>query len=90
MGRICHYGQLQREDGTHTKMKNIGVEFFSLLCDPFDGMRECARLGLLLTVCVSNFFHFSQAIFIKNTFWHPRYENCKPEHAEKDSHCHAQ
>ena len=23
-------------------------------------------------------------------FWHPKYENCKPEHAKKDSHCHAQ
>ena len=35
----------------------------------------------------------SQAIFIKNnylTFWHPKYKNCKPECAEKDSHCHAQ
>ena len=35
----------------------------------------------------------SQTIFIKInrlTFWHPKYEHCKPEHAEKDSHCHAQ
>ena len=35
----------------------------------------------------------SQTIFIKInhlTSWHPKYENCKPEHAEKDSHCHAQ
>ena len=35
----------------------------------------------------------SQMIFIKNnclTFYHPKYENRKPEHAEKDSHCHAQ
>ena len=35
----------------------------------------------------------SQTIFIKInhlTFWHPKYENYKPEHAEKDSHCHAQ
>ena len=35
----------------------------------------------------------SRTIFIKInclTFWHPKYENCKPEHAEKDSHCHAQ
>ena len=35
----------------------------------------------------------SQTIFIKInhlTFWHPKYENRKPEHAEKDSHCHAQ
>ena len=35
----------------------------------------------------------SQTIFIKNsclTFWHPKYKNCKPECAEKDSHCHAQ
>ena len=24
------------------------------------------------------------------TFWHPKYENCKPECAEKDSDCHAQ
>ena len=34
-----------------------------------------------------------QMIFIKIiflTFWHTKYENCKPEHAEKDSHCHAQ
>ena len=34
-----------------------------------------------------------QAIFIKNnclTIEDPKYENCKPEHAEKDSHCHAQ
>ena len=37
--------------------------------------------------------HTSQTIFIKInciTFWHPKYENCKPECAEKDSHCHAQ
>ena len=37
--------------------------------------------------------HASQTIFIKIdrlTFWHPKYENFKPEHAEKDSHCHAQ
>ena len=35
----------------------------------------------------------SQTISIKIncfTFWHPKYENYKPEHAEKDSHCHAQ
>ena len=35
----------------------------------------------------------SQTIFIKInhlTFWHPKYKNCKLEHAEKDSHCHAQ
>ena len=35
----------------------------------------------------------SQMIYIKInclTFWHPKYENCKPECAEKDSHCHAQ
>ena len=34
-----------------------------------------------------------RTIFIKInclTFWHPKYENRKPEHAEKDSHCHAQ
>ena len=33
--------------------------------------------------------HASQTIFIKInclTFWHPKYKNCKPEHAEKDSH----
>ena len=38
-------------------------------------------------------FHASQTIFIKNnhlTFQHPKYENWKPERAEKDSHCHAQ
>ena len=37
--------------------------------------------------------HASRTIFIRNnclTFQHPKYENCKPEHAEKDSHCHAQ
>ena len=37
--------------------------------------------------------HASQTIFIKIyhlTFWHPKYENCKREHAEKDSHCYAQ
>ena len=35
----------------------------------------------------------SQTIFVKInhlTFWHSTYENCKPECAEKDSHCHAQ
>ena len=35
----------------------------------------------------------SQTIFIKINclaFWHPKYKNCKPEHAEKDAHCHAQ
>ena len=35
----------------------------------------------------------SQTIFIKNnhlTFYHPKYENRKPERAEKDSLCHAQ
>ena len=34
-----------------------------------------------------------QTIFIKNnclTFWHPKYKKCIQEHAEKDSHCHAQ
>ena len=37
--------------------------------------------------------HASEMIFIKInclTFWHPKYEKCKPECAEKDSHCHAQ
>ena len=37
--------------------------------------------------------HAGQMILIKNNylaFWHPKYENCKPECAEKDSHCHAQ
>ena len=37
--------------------------------------------------------HASQTIFIKInhlTFLHPKYENCKPEDAKKDSHCHAQ
>ena len=37
--------------------------------------------------------HTSQMIFIRInrlTFWHPKYENCKPDCAEKDSHCHAQ
>ena len=35
----------------------------------------------------------SQTIFIKIyhlTFWHPKYKNCKPECAGKESHCHAQ
>ena len=35
----------------------------------------------------------SQTTFKKTnclTFKHPKYENCKPEHAENDSHCHAQ
>ena len=35
----------------------------------------------------------SQTIFIiinHLTYWHPKYENCKPEHAKNDSHCHAQ
>ena len=34
-----------------------------------------------------------QTIFIQNnhfTFKHPKYRIRKPEHAEKDSHCHAQ
>ena len=37
--------------------------------------------------------HASQMIFIKNnsfTFYHPKYKYCKPEHAKKDSHFHAQ
>ena len=37
--------------------------------------------------------HTSQTIFIKINclkFWHPKYKNYKPEHPEKDSHCHAQ
>ena len=37
--------------------------------------------------------HASQTIFIKNmclTLYQPKYENRKPECAEKDSHCHAQ
>ena len=37
--------------------------------------------------------HTSQTISIKInclTFKHSKYENRKPEHAEKDSHCHAQ
>ena len=35
----------------------------------------------------------SHTIFIKInclTFWHPKYEICKPECAGKDSRCHAQ
>ena len=35
----------------------------------------------------------SLMIFFKNnllTFLHPKYRFCKPERAEKDSHCHAQ
>ena len=57
--------------------------------------------GKLATLCIrgvpeityGHAIHASQTIFIKNnhlTFWHPKYENFKPEHAEKDSHCHAQ
>ena len=37
--------------------------------------------------------HAGRTIFIKNnrlTFYHPKYEICKPECAERDSHCHAQ
>ena len=37
--------------------------------------------------------HASQTISNKInhlTFEHHKYENCKPEHAEKDSNCHAQ
>ena len=37
--------------------------------------------------------HAGQMIFIQNnhlTYLHPKYENRKPERAEKDSHCHAQ
>ena len=62
----------------------------------------CAsRAGKQATLCIHGApgitygcaVHASQMIFIKNnrfTFWHPKYENCKPECAEKDSHCHAQ
>ena len=57
--------------------------------------------GKLATLCVHGvpeitYGHAictSQIILIKInrlTFWHPKYENCKPECAEKDSHCHAQ
>ena len=57
--------------------------------------------GKLATLCIhgapeityGHAIHASQTIFIKInclTFWHPKYENYKPEHAEKDSHCHAQ
>ena len=37
--------------------------------------------------------HAGLMIIIKincHMFWHPKYVNRKPEHAEKDSHCHAQ
>ena len=37
--------------------------------------------------------HAGRMIFIKINhlrFFHPEYKNCKPQHAEKDSHCHAQ
>ena len=37
--------------------------------------------------------HTSQTIFNKInhlTFLYPKYENCKSEHAENDSHCHEQ
>ena len=37
--------------------------------------------------------HASHVTFIKInclTFLHPKYENFKPKHAGKDSHCHAQ
>ena len=52
-----------------------------------------------LCICVTpeityeHAIHPSQTILSKLTashFWHPKYENCKPECAEKDSHCHAQ
>ena len=60
-----------------------------------------AHAGKPATLCIygmpeityGHAVHASQMIFIKInclTFWHPKYVNCKPECAEKDSHCHAQ
>ena len=60
-----------------------------------------AHAGKLAALCIcgapeityGHAVRASQAIFIKInylTFWHPKYKNCKPECAEKDSHCHAQ
>ena len=58
-------------------------------------------MGKLAALCIHDMpgttyghaIRASRTIFIKNnhlTFLHPKYENCKPECAEKDSHCHAQ
>ena len=61
----------------------------------------CMHAGKPATLCIHGMpgitygcaVHASQTIFIKNnclTFWHFKYEICKPEHAGKHSHCHAQ
>ena len=60
-----------------------------------------AHAGKPGTICICGMpgipcgcaFHISQTICIKIncfTFWDPKYEICKPEHAGKDSRCHAQ
>ena len=60
-----------------------------------------AHGGKPATLCICGMPEFtsghaicaSQMIFIKInclTFWHPKYKICKPEHAGKDSHYHAQ
>ena len=62
---------------------------------------QCAHAGKPATLCIpgtpgityGHALHASQTKFIKNnhlTFLHPKYRFCKLEHAEKDSHCHAQ
>ena len=62
---------------------------------------RCTHTGKPATLCICGMpeityrhaIDASQTIFIKInhlTFWDPKYKNCKPEHAEKDSHCHAQ
>ena len=62
---------------------------------------RCMHAGNLAALCIrgtpeityGHVIHASQTIFIKINclaFWHPKYKNCKPERAEKDSHCHAQ
>ena len=62
---------------------------------------QCPHTGKPAALCIhgtpeityGHAVRASQVIFIKInclTFCNPKYKNCKPEHAEKDSHYHAQ
>ena len=62
---------------------------------------QCVHAGKPATLCICGMpgitygcaIHASQTTFIKincRTFWHPKHKICKPEHAGKDSRCHAQ
>ena len=96
-----HHMQHVRNMGPILFMHNENIAHVKP-CVTTHAMTSCARVhaGKPATLIIhgapgityGHAIRAGQTIFIKNnplTFQHPKYENCKPEHAEKDSHCHA-